>query len=257
MFSLMLSSTIYAKESSFIGSIAMVGMSMDYKEYDTSGALADSEESDILDIGGVEGNLGYVFDATKAAYNEVGVNLMIIGGETTYKGSLLHSGNPYGSLVSKTQNVIVDTDIYYKRANFVSRRFELDYGAGFGYRSWERALSASQIETYKWYSFRPMIGGRFFINDRFNAGLYFEYQFGINPTMSETTQNFNFDLGGADIFEISLPFTYKYNEKMDMFLEYTYQNQEIKKSNELGGGYYEPDSTANNNYIKLGFAFKF
>lgn len=255
-----LATTIYAKNSGLVGSVALVGMAMDYKEYDTSGTLVDSEKSEITDIGGVEGSLGYVFDATRISYNEVGINLMIIGGETTYKGSLLASSNPYGSVVSKTQNTIVDTDIYYKRANHISERFELDYGIGFGYRSWERALSASQIETYKWYSFRPMIGGKFFLSDEVSIGLFMEYQFGINPTMSENTHDFNFDLGGADIFELSLPIAYKFSKKIDIFFEYTYQKQTIKKSNEIVSGsyyYYEPDSTAHNQYIKLGLAFKF
>lgn len=233
IFLLMFSSTLYAKNSGLVGSVALVGMAMEYKEYDTNGVLVDSEESNVLDIGGIEGSLGYVFDATSSTYNQLTWTLMLLNGETTYKGSILNSGNPYGSVVSKTQNTIIDTDISYKRANLISNRFELDYGFGFGYRSWERALSASQVETYKWYSFRPMIGGKFYLTNEVNVGLFMEYQFGINPTMSETTQNFNFDLGGADIFELSVPIVYKYNEEIDMFFEYTYQKQEIKKSNEI------------------------
>lgn len=260
MFLLLFSSNMYAKNSGLVGSVALVGMTMDYKEYNTAGTLVDSEDSSITDIGGAEMSLGYVFDSTSSSYNQVTWNLLLLSGETTYKGSILNSGNPYGSLVSKTQNYIIDTDISFKRGNLLFNRFELNYGFGFGYRSWERALSASQIETYKWYSFRPMIGSKFYLSNELNIGLFMEYQFGINPTMSETTQNFNFDLGGADIFELSIPFTYKYNEKVDMFFEYTYQRQEIKKSNEIHSGiyyYYEPDSTANNQYLKLGLAFKF
>lgn len=260
MYLLLLSSTVYAKSSGLVGSVALAGMAMDYKEYNKAGTLVDSEESSITEIGGAEVSIGYVFDATSSTYNQVTLNLMLLGGETTYKGSLLGSGNPYGSVVSKTQNFIIDTDIAYKRANLFYNRFELDYGFGFGYRSWERALSASQVETYKWYSFRPMIGGKYNLSREVNIGLFMEYQFGINPQMSETTHNFNFDLGRADIFELSIPITYKYSENMDMFFEYTYQKQTIEKSNDIVSGsyyYYEPDSTAHNQYLKLGMAFKF
>ncbi len=73
--------------------------------------------------------------------------------------------------------------------------------------------------------------------------------------MDESTYG-EFTLGGADIIELSLPISYKYNEKLDMFFEYVYQKQTIEKSNVVSG-YVEPDSTAKNQYLKAGFAFKF
>ena len=51
---------------------------------------------------------------------------------------------------------------------------------------------------------------------------------------------------------------------MDMFIEATFQQQIIEKSNTIQRAIgvdtydiFEPDSTANNQYLKLGMAFKF
>ncbi len=185
---------------------------------------------------------------------------MLLKGDTTYKGAYLNSGLGYGSVISTTKNSIVDMDISYKRTNIMSNEFELNYGIGIGYRSWNRELSSYQLEIYEWYSFRPTIGMTFAINKKFSIGAFLEYQFGINPTMSESYHGLDFTLGGADIVELSLPVNYKYNEQVNFFFEATFQKQTIKESTVEyygGTGYYEPDSTANNQYLKLGLAFKF
>jgi outer membrane protease len=255
---------LYAQSSQFTTSVSLVGMSMDYKEYDDGGTLLDSEKSGFTDIAGVEMNIGYLFDKEASAYNQVGINFMVLHGTTDYKGSLWNSGLGYGSHVDTTLNTIIDMDISYKRGYKVLNSLELNYGLGLGYRYWERSLSASQIETYTWYSLRPMVGAKYFVNDELNIGLSLEYQYGINPTMHESTFDYDFKLGHADIIEVSLPITYKYNERMDMFIEATFQQQIIEKSNTIQRAIgvdtydiFEPDSTANNQYLKLGMAFKF
>ena len=82
--------------------------------------------------------------------------------------------------------------------------------------------------------------------------------------MSESTFNYDFSLRRANILELSLPVTYTYSDRISMFIEYTFQQQAIEKSNSIyrtiGVDTYEiwePDSTANNQYLKLGLAFKF
>ncbi len=52
----------YAKNLDISSSVSLVGMSMDYKEYDRDGVLVDSEESDFTQLVGFEMNLGYFFD---------------------------------------------------------------------------------------------------------------------------------------------------------------------------------------------------
>lgn len=255
-----LATSMYAKDSGVVSSVSLVGMSMDYREYNDGGTLLDSEKSSFTDLAGVEMNLGYIFSKDSSAYNQMRVNLMVLGGETDYKGSYLGSNALYGSVVSTTQNSVIDMDISYKRTNSLANNFELNYGLGLGYRFWERSLSASQVERYTWYSLRPMVGTTYEVSNKLNIGLALEYQYGMRPTMSASDPSLDFTLGSADIIEVSLPINYQFNERFNMFFEYVYQKQTITKSDvQYDGvtGYYEPDSTANNQYLKLGMGFKF
>ena len=60
---------LYAQSSQFTTSVSLVGMSMDYKEYDDGGTLLDSEKSGFTDIAGVEMNIGYLFDKEASSYS--------------------------------------------------------------------------------------------------------------------------------------------------------------------------------------------
>jgi len=205
---------------------------------------------------GAEMSLGYVFDKDESAYSHVKLNLLLLGGETKYVGSYLGSGLPYGSVVSKTQNTIWDTDVSFIHTNIYKNNFEFSYGLGLGYREWERALSASQIEVYKWYYLKPIIGLSAMVFDNVKLGLNIEYQHGFDTIMTSSNPKLDFTLGGANIFEFSVPISYNYNKNLDLFFEATFSKQTIIESN-VNGGYYEPDSTAYNNYIKFGLAFKY
>ena len=253
--SLLASGLLYGQEGDFRLSASLVGMSMDYTEYDGGGTAIDSEESALNEIYGLDVGLSYLLSKNPSTYSEINSNLMIVGGDTVYKGSILGSGDPIGTVVSATVNTIIDFDVNYAKNYKVYENIELKYGLGVGYRYWERALSASQIEIYTWYSLRPMIGVSYTINNALRVGLDVDYQYGVNPNMNESTHG-DFTLGGADIVEVSLPISYKYDENMEIFFQYAYQEQTIKKSNVVNE-YYEPDSTARNQYVKFGLAFKY
>lgn len=208
-----------AKENSLQYSLSLVNMSMDYKEYSaSSGALLDSETSNISDISGYEMNLEYIFDDYSRSYDSVSLNLMKVDGNSKYKGSYLYGGGSYGSVVSTTKNTVIDTSIEYKHTDFNRNNLYFSYGVGVGYRAWDRKLSSTQDELYEWYSIRPMLGCGMEIDD-FNIGIFAEYQFGINPTMSSTisSENINFKLGGADVFELTIPVKYSINENVNFF----------------------------------------
>lgn len=262
-FCMLISFTItntFAEGSNFTASAAIVGMSMDYREYDSAGSILDSEESPYSDITGAEMSFGYVFDKEALAYSHIKLNLLLLSGDTKYIGSYLGSGQPYGSVVSKTQNTIWDTDVSFIHTNIYRDMFEFSYGVGLGYREWERTLSASQVEVYKWYYLKPIIGLDVSVTDRVKLGLSVEYQHGFETIMTSSNPKLEFTLGGANIWELSIPISYKYNNNLDFFFEATYQKQTITKSGvEYSGstGYYEPDSTAYNNYLKFGVAFNF
>ncbi len=259
---ILITTNSFGEDSKFISAVSFVGMSMDYTEYGRDGSILDTEESSYLDLSGIEISFGYNTFENDSSSSEITFNFMILGGMTKYIGSMQSSNEGYGSHISSTLNTVVDTDISYKRSNVFNNSVEINYGIGIGYREWNRALSNSQIEGYTWYSIRPMLGISTFNKEKLNFGMFIEYQYGIETMMSASDLNYDFTLGGADILEISFPISYKYDKNIDFFFEATIQKQTIKESNRLytGNGneyYYEPKSTAHNNYLKLGIEYRF
>jgi hypothetical protein len=245
---------------SFTNSIALVGQSMDYREYNKAGVLVDSEESDFSEMTGAEINFALLLDQRTSSYSQIDVNFLGLGGNTKYTGSLLDSGEPYGSHVSSTANYIVDTEITYKKYYILSDVLEVNYGLGLGYYMWERSLSTSQVELYDWFYLKPTVGMRLEITKNLNIGLNLAYKYAINPAMSASSPNLDFTLGGVDVLEASVPLTYAFSNTFDMFIAFKVEEQKIKASGtEHSGGndYYEPDSTAKNQYLKLGMTFKY
>lgn len=267
---ILLSSVSHAKESEFLFSSALVGMSMDYREYDGKGEILDSEKSSLSEMMGLEFRLAYRQVQESKNFTEIGINLIILGGETQYIGGVYNSVTkifgPYGSYIGKSYNVIYDTCLDYKFTH-VNNNLDINYGLGLGYRSWRRELSANQIEVYSWYSLRPHVGLVYNI-DKFSIGIETEYQYGINPEMPILANSENpettFILGSANILQLSMPLTYSLNTQLDLFAVYTFQHQIIEASEPknyiLDGNtesVYEPDSKANNQYLKFGATFKF
>ena len=266
---LLISSIAYAKESAYSISTALIGMSMDYREYDDNDKILDSEKS-TTNSGALVGlDLGFAYTKVLKSgnYAELGGYMRVLSGETQYVGSLLTSSSGYGSYVGATKNTLFDTAMDYKFSHVLQGGFALNYGLGIGYRSWRRELSPSQIEVYRWFSIRPHVGALYTIS-KFSVGLDAEYQYGLNPKMDILANSENAEtsvnLGGANILQISVPFNLAVHEKVDLFVVYTYENQVIDKSDTtpyvIDGKQYsilEPKSTANNQYAKFGATFKF
>lgn len=256
---MLLTCTAFSREKRVTYSLSLIGMSMDYNEYDPQDVLLDSETSNTNDILGYEMSLAYMFHTHTDNRDEIGIDIMQLSGQSVYKGSSLGSSDPYGSLVSTTQNSFVDTSVKYKHTYLYKRYLSLSYGIGFGYHSWDRKLSSTQEELYEWFSLRPMLGASVNYNN-IDVGMHLEYQYGFNATMQSSNPALDFTLGGADVFEVTFPIGYHYGDDIEFFIKTTFSKQTIKKSNYVmygGNTYYEPDSTSYDSYIKVGAAFKF
>ena len=260
---LVINATLSAKESGYSLNTALVGMSMDYREYDDSDKLLDSEKSALNEMPGVEFKLVYTKVLESKNYAQLGAKFMLLNGETEYVGAYIGSGLGYGSLVSRTKNMILDTDIDYMFTHVYGNGLEFSYGAGIGYRSWRRELSPSQVEIYTWLSVRPKIGLAY-SKKFFYMGILAEYQYGINPKMSINNPDVEVNLGGADIIQIHIPIVFSINDSLDVSVETVIERQNIGKSDSAyftdGTSTYEiwePKSTAYNNYLKVGATFKF
>ena len=255
----LLTCNAFSGENNVKYSLALVGMSMDYKEYDKSNTLADSENSSLGKITGYDMSLGYLFNRTDSSVDEAAFNVSMLNGKSDYVGQNLNNPQGYGTLVGTTQNRFIDTSLDYKHTYRYQDFLDFSYGLGVGYHSWKRDLSSIQSELYEWYSLRPMVGVTM-IMDQFSLGVTGEYQYGFNAVMHALNFSENFKLGGADIIAVSFPLRYSYSKDLEFFTQYTMTKQSIKKSNEIQSGglfYYEPDSTSYQNYLKIGATFKF
>ncbi|WP_304545466.1 hypothetical protein [Sulfurimonas microaerophilic] len=251
----LLYSSLYAGSGSY--SISLVNMEMDYREYDENGLILDSEQSNA--ILGFE--LGYDLDLSCSAYgcSNLGFRFSGITGRSDYVGSYIDSGLPYGSLQSTTFNILYDLSVDYTLKKEFSA-IDLIYGAGVGYHAWYRELSSTQNELYSWFYVTPVVGISKEVIDNFNIGLIAKYKYGIAPTMIANTISDEFKLGSANTFELSIPVEYSYTDEVNFCIEYVYSRQVIDKSNEITVGtyrYWEPDSTTNDKYIKIGAIIKY
>lgn len=259
--------SVNAKAGEFSISTSLVGMSMDYREYDRESAILDSEKSDLHEMYGSELRFAYNEKQTQKSFFELGVNLQTVGGNTEYVGSLLGSKLGYGSYVGSTYNFIYDVSFDYIYNYAFENGFMIKAGMALGYRSWRRELSASQIELYTWYSLRPQLGLSYVV-DKTQLSFLVEYQHGFETKMDILQNRENprksLDLGYANIVKISLPLTYSLSPSLDIFTSYVYEHQKIGASNSVkyivdGATHdvYEPKSSANNHYLKLGATLKF
>ncbi len=237
--------------------ISLVGMNMDYREYDRSGVLLDSEKSHFTDTAGAEFQYRYFLDD----YSNIALNIMGIEGNTEYVGAYINSGLGYGSVVSQTSNTIRDIAIEYNTKNMSDLGVMMLGGIGAGYRYWQRELSSTQIEEYTWYSLRAKIGLEYQYANSITIDLIFAYQYGIDPRMQASGFSSDFKLASANIMQVSIPLRYQINDSLDLSCAYVYEYQKIQESDVVydssGTGFVEPDSRASNQYLKVGMIFKY
>jgi len=253
---MLLSVTLFAQSKMEYG-ISLLGMKMDYKEYDSSGILLDSESSNYTDITGAEFFYRYFTESGTS----VDFNVFGLSGTSDYTGSYLAADDGYGSVKSTTNNDIYDVSLSYNFLNlYTAKEINLFGGVGLGYRFWQRELSALQVEQYTWYSIRANIGVEYHL-DAFSSKVKLTYEQGIDPEMSATGFNESFQLSSANIIKLSVPLRYSVMRNLDLRCEYVYEYQKIKESDVLydenSYGYLEPDSKAYNQYIKIGIVFKY
>jgi hypothetical protein len=255
LISLLMGSAVMA-ETKMEYKISLIGMNMDYREYDSSGNIFDSEKSSYSDITGSEFEYSYFLDRN----SHIDLNVMGVMGDTEYVGAYLGSEDGYGSVVSTTSNTIYDVSLGYNTKNMSDINIMFLGGIGVGYRYWQRELSASQIEEYYWYSLRANAGMQFKYSD-ITTSIIAEYQYGIDPKMRATGIAEDFELSSANIVKISVPIRYTVNQYFDFTCAYVFEYQKIEESNVVydstATGYVEPDSKAYNQYIKVGMVFKY
>jgi len=253
---------VFARDDSTSFSLAWVGMSMDYREYD-GGVIQDSEKAELADIYGYDMGYHFVFNKDEISSQNIDVDFMMLSGNTVYKGATLGSNDTYGSYIGSTLNKIIQASIGYKYVYKYNSILDFKTGLGLGYYVWDRQLSSDQEELYEWYTARPMLGLGVTL-DRFYIGAKFEYQYGFHSTISSSNPSVNLNLGGVDIYKLTIPITYAFSKNIDIFAKSIFIRQEIQESNHaniiVSNQTYEimePDSTSFNALVKIGISLKY
>jgi len=252
--------SLQANDGHYSLNTSLVGMSMDYREYDDNSVILDSEKSDFTQMIGVDLGFSYIEYLEDEDFSMADVSLFLASGETEYVGAYLDSNGSYGDVVSTTLNNIVNFDVAYIYGFSLNQDLHLLLGGALGYRAWERALSQTQVETYSWPYIEPKVGVGY-KSDAFSFNTLLGYKYAVSPIMTATGISDEFKLGSVESFNVSLKLAYEIEENIEIFSEYVYENQVIAKSNVVYDtdkkGYIEPDSNSNDNYIKFGAAFKY
>ena len=252
---MVLASQVLLAESA-IWNISYTGLNMDYREYDRNNQILDSEKSESFGISGLDTSLEMKLGQGGNSRTSIVFSYLMMQGETQYVGSFLNSGDPYGSVVSKTQNTIYQPEIYLKQT-LVDANSEVYVGIGGGYRFWERELSASQIEDYEWYYWKANFGALYNLRNNFSIGAEASYTQAFSPIMTASgNPALVFNLHNVYSYGLSIPIVYKVNNQIGLRLESRFEYINIDDS-DTNSGYYEPRSTTKNLYTKVGVDFHF
>lgn len=139
----------YGYADSYSWSLSADTTRFDYAET-ADGTLLDTEKADYGKVNGFTISL-------QPRYNGLYLSASYAKGDTDYAGSLIGSGNPYGSYRAVTTNEIADYDFGYKATARLDSRgdLEMPVTAGVGYRRWLRQLHGTPgvsgyDELYEW-----------------------------------------------------------------------------------------------------------
>ncbi|NOQ30625.1 MAG: hypothetical protein GQ570_05840 [Helicobacteraceae bacterium] len=232
--------------------VGVLGVAMDYREYSkTTDQILDSETTSLSDLKGME----LKFDSEINDYLSYEIYGSYISGNSQYIGSLLNSNAGYGSYVGSTANSIIDTGAILKNYNKIDDA-TIYIGAGIGYKYWKRELSAAQVEDYSWMYGLINLGVEYKAFEKVTIGLDLKYAYAYEPQMIATGISGTFKLGGVNTYSFGIPITYKFSKSYEFYIDNVFETQKITESNVVQG-FYEPRSTTQNHYLKVGVKYNF
>ena len=215
-----------------------------YKEYANS-QIIDRDYSNFNELTGLGISLEDKFIKGK---------LEFVTGNATYDGSTQN-----GNKVKVTENNVYLINGYFSFGNPLS--------IDIGYRFWNRGKSGYEgdyEEEYYWPYIGISLENKFSINNLIFRPLL-SYQKAINPKLKILLGNNPIlDLGNTTGFKVELPFYYKVDKSVKIFLFYRYQYWHINASKvyniTINGETYpifEPESETRNQYLGVGLNFSF
>lgn len=228
----------------------------DYTECSATNCPLDDENSNFF--GNLNGNTLEAKYNLKATYDYLvtfGFGYQKFLGYTDYVGDYLTNPQGYGTVKSSTKTILTNKNLFVQVAN-ISDDAKVFLSTGIGQREWNRWLSDTQKEIYKWDFAKIGIGYEENIYDDFTLGLELSYQKAINPEMLWVEKNYNFSLGKTDGHNLKIPLRYKLFKNLDLIGSYEYDKWKITKSNTIDS-YCEPGSITKNQILSAGVVFKY
>ncbi|HEX5330865.1 hypothetical protein [Sulfuricurvum sp.] len=239
-------SSLFASNYSL--SVSADATKFDYAETDSSGSLLDTERADFGKVSGLSVTM-------EPRYEGLYFSASYANGNTDYVGSLIDSGDPYGSYKGITTNEVSDYNFGYKSTARDPRGgWEMPVTIGVGYRRWLRQLGYDEL--YDWGYYNVGIGLHYRMSSIMTIGADASYRKAFSAQMYENWHGYTYNLNNVYGYKITVPFELKINQALSTFIAYNYEFWNIDKSNSVGG-YYEPDSETNNETVSFGFKFNF
>ncbi|MDD5051230.1 MAG: hypothetical protein PHO27_00685 [Sulfuricurvum sp.] len=237
-----------ANAESYRLSISADTTKFDYAETTTAGLL-DTEKADF-------GNVNGLTIRMEPRYNGIYFDAAFSSGDTNYIGSILHSGNPYGSYRSITKNEIADYTFGYKSTTKLDPygTWEMPVSVGIGYRRWLRQVGYDEL--YDWGYYDVGIGLHYAFSPTASLGIDANFRQAFNAQMYENLNGYTYKLQNVHGYKITVPFEYSISSSISTFISYTYDYWSINASN-IVGGYYEPNSETKNEILSAGLILKF
>ncbi|MDX1294909.1 MAG: hypothetical protein R3302_01495 [Sulfurimonadaceae bacterium] len=223
-----------------------------------NGIVLDTEDSSYGDIAG--GYARFELSLTQNRFSSSALQFYAshTEGETRYIGSILGSGQPYGSYVSTTENTFDELQAnYLLKKSLGTTDYQILLGAGF--YEWERALSVIQVETYYWYYLQMGIGMEERFYNGWSLGLDLTGQYALSPKMDADLPGIGavtFDLGDTYTVRTGVPLKVPVAERLELMFRLEYEYTIINHSNIIGG-YFEPDSEQGNWHLYAGVSLRF
>jgi hypothetical protein len=176
---------------------------------------------------------------------------------TDYTGA--YFGQPFGSLKTQTSNSFQEFELRVKGLD----RGE-DYISGIylstSYYQWDRELSATQIEVYKYYTIG--VGGEYLksLGD-ISIGVDGMLWIALDEQMDLELKSYNYkttlELGDTYGYEIGIPVVYEFSESFQLNARAAYKFRQIGVGTVNEAGFYEPESTTDYALVELGARFSF
>ena len=212
-----------------------------YTERNDQDEILDTEKSSLFDTGGLYASYDHKLkefdteDGSIAHY--INAYASAVYGDTEYKGSILGSGQGYGSYVSTTANSFYEYQLNIKRVQFYKNSSRY-ISFGFGYKEWERELSTTQVENYHYDFAQIKVGGDTLIYDDISLGLDLGAQLAFNPEMdadftSGTGLHETFNLGTTYSYLVSVPLQIPIQDELVFVARAEYEFTSIGKSDAI------------------------